>query len=611
MKKPADGQPLAMVPGDPSSAEAKLLPPPASGPSSMKFINPDDPICVLLVGPSQNGKTTLINRIIDLAANHVERGQEGNKTGKCTQTTAVYDLDVQLSQYAIFNKETGLEIPDITADEMSLIRNWRKGSKDGELMLLNPHAHYVKLRLIDTPGLDDSEGKDYQNMESVLGALNSMSQAEETWKRKINALVLVYNSKNTFSSSFQAAVKNYHQSMPNLFGTMAFVNTHFDVNHLRQERSKLVQLKQLLDKPEESARRAIAVGRADAFRKLVGLGLKPTYFYVDNRPPAGKLWSELLSRNTIIDLVTYLAASKSSPMPIRQMRVSKSPDMEAVDARLQRFLATAIRNWSTEQSAMHERLSADEFFENNMSQIRKHLENSITRCRTELALLDNDTRFDLQPYMTDDNPNIGFLFFGGAILQMRVQNSMEITQPDFPDEFFVETVDGPTGEWGDFEWKENPRTWIGKYQGFPGRAPRLLAKSWTYNRTKYKTRIKDLKTQMWEHEAFLEENEAKWRARRKQQIKEDDPIATDRQTEEGAKLDLLSSWIETAKHLQQLLDQRCPPIDSGFNEAARNRYQKTSSQIDISDLYECVKAADLDIDLLSPLKTVFLDDGSI
>ncbi|KAL8389057.1 hypothetical protein RB595_008822 [Gaeumannomyces hyphopodioides] len=605
-----------MAPGNPTMAEAKLLPPPASDsqghaiPSSMDFINPDDPICVLLIGPSQNGKTTFVNRIIDLAAGQVERGKEGNKTGKCTQTTTVYDLDIQHSPYAIFDRHTGQEVPDITTDETNLIRNWRKGSKDYELRPLDRNAPYLKLRLIDTPGLDDSEGGDYQNMESILSTLNSMSQAEMPWKRKINALVLVYSSKNPFSSSFQTAVRNYHQCMPNLFSTMAFVNTHFDVNHLRQERDKLVRLKQFLDKPDESARRAIARSRADAFRELVGLGLEPTYFYVDNRPPRHNLWSELLSRNTIINFITYLTISQSSPMPIEQMRVSKSPDMEAVDARLQRFLAAAIERWSGEQKEALERVSATEVSENETLQLHENLDYSIKRCSEELKLLDNNTHFDLRPYMTHDDPNGWFLFFGGTILRMTTKNSMEITEPGFgPDEFFVDAVDGPTGKWGAHEWKDHPRTWVGKYEGSPGRAPRLLAKSYTFNRIKYKEKIADLKKQMWGNEARLEESKAIWNARRKQQTEVGDTMTTGSQTE-TEKLKALRSWIEAARNLQQVLDQKCPPIEKGFNEAARKRYQKTSDKIGIPDLYDCVGAANLNIDLLTPLKALSLDDGS-
>ncbi|EHA56152.1 hypothetical protein MGG_15998 [Pyricularia oryzae 70-15] len=33
----------------------------------------------------------------------------------------------------------------------------------------------------------------------------------------------------------------------------------------------------------------------------------------------------------------------------------------------------------------------------------------------------------------------------------------------------------------------------------------------------------------------------------------------------------LVCWIETAKNLMEILRQKCPPLDSGYNEAARKR----------------------------------------
>ncbi|KLU82806.1 hypothetical protein MAPG_01874 [Magnaporthiopsis poae ATCC 64411] len=339
--------------------------------TNRRFLNPDDPVCVLLVGPSQNGKTTLINRLISMAANsdRVERGKEGDKNKKCTLTTAEYDLEVPMSQYVLIDRMTGEVVDGIASDEATLMTQWRRiKATDYAIRMADANPLYLKLHLIDTPGLDDSEGKDYENMEDVLGTLNRLSQAKEPWKRKLNAMVLVYNSNNSFSGSFQTIVQNYHKCMPNLFETMAVVNTHFDMANLSQKRLHL--LRQGVISAAESARRAVMGTRAEDFKRLVGLPLAPTHFHVDNRPGDRNAYADIVSRNTIADLVAFLAASLSSPMPIKQMRVVKNPDMEMVDTKLQRLLKHATDRWSSELKDARERASDAEAFRSVVLQLR-------------------------------------------------------------------------------------------------------------------------------------------------------------------------------------------------------------------------------------------------
>ncbi|KLU82805.1 hypothetical protein MAPG_01873 [Magnaporthiopsis poae ATCC 64411] len=233
----------------------------------------------------------------------------------------------------------------------------------------------------------------------------------------------------------------------------------------------------------------------------------------------------------------------------------------------------------------------------------------LARYRADLDRWDNDTRWDLRPYMTDDNPSAAALFFGGTLLRIKTQGSLTITEEEAgytrADEFFVETIDGPTGRWLGFEWTDNPRTWVGKYEGYPGQAPRLMAKSWTTNRVKHKDAIAEARRELREHEAALEEKNAMWTARWAQQAAEGradvDGEGDAARTDADKRMDELVGWIEAAKNLDKVLGQRNPPIDTSFNEAARRRYRKMPSQITADDLYDFVGAAGLEDELVKPL----------
>ncbi|KAF5021792.1 hypothetical protein F66182_6167 [Fusarium sp. NRRL 66182] len=574
-------------------------------PAKRTYLNPDSPVKVLLVGPSQNGKTTFINRLIKIAANKVEMGKEGNKTKSCTAKVTEYYVEVPTSDYMLVDKETSLdfEVPDLAMDEEKILsgNRWKKmTSVKYNIRLQDPNAPYLKLHLIDTPGLDDSKGRDFENMEDVLSTLNRHAQSKEPWMRQLNAIVLVYNANNAFSSSFQDIIKYYHQCMPNLFGTMAVVNTHFDLVNLSQKRQHLIR-DGFLNKTD-NARRRILKGRAEDFKKLHGQGLDPTHFFIDNRPPERSAYAELLSRNTISDIIMYLHASTDSPMPITQMRIVKSQEMQTIDAKLQRGLEVAISSWSETLAEIRasDATNAVELLRSEIQQNKEFLSNAIARCSADLSRWDNDTRWELTPHMTSHSPSGAKLFFKGSIFRQKITGTINVTE-DEHDEFWVTTHDGPTGSWLDYHWETSPRKWIGNYEGKPGKSPSLLAKSWTTNRVKYKNDIAKARRELRAFEATLAEKEKTWEQKFSK-------IPATSKTDTDRKLEELVSWIETSKHLAEILSQKSPPIDTGFNAAARRRYGKLPSQIGTEDLYEFVRAAALDFELVKPLKRVGLED---
>ncbi|OIW28704.1 hypothetical protein CONLIGDRAFT_390352 [Coniochaeta ligniaria NRRL 30616] len=575
-----------------------------------RVLNPDSPIVVLVIGPSQNGKTTFINQIIRMSGKKVDFGMEGDRSTSCTTKVGFFDVEIPTSEYIMFDRETRREVdvPDIAVDEHRVLDGnwWRKQSSSRfDIRLRDPDAPYLKLRLIDTPGLDDSANKDFENMQDVLTALNALAKSSEEWKRSINAIVLVYNSNNAFSFSFQTVIKHYHQCMPNLFGGLAVINTHFDLANLSRKKAHLIR-DRLLSSNADNARANIIKQRAADFKKALGENLGPSHFFLDSKPKETLAYPELLSRNTIASIVSFWRAA--SPMPITQMRLVKSADMLAIDAKLQRRLQVAIDGWSSNLRELKKAATDRQALRSSLQQTMAELTNSIARCQEDLDRWDNDTVFPIQTYTTDDDPSAMALFFKGTIFRRRVKGTMSITESAY-ERFTVEPTSSARGRWltQNCGYDAATKTWRGEYEGEPGKSPNLLARSQTTNRIKYRDVIADKRRSKRNYETKMADHEAEW-SERFAGLSLEAAAEKTGDNETDRKLDQLVLYVETAKNLVEILRQPDPPIDKAFNASAQSRYTKRPGEVTDKDLIDFVIAAELSFDLVKPLKKELTDD---
>jgi GTPase SAR1 family protein len=556
-------------------------------------------LSILIIGPSQNGKTTFINRMCSLALNKVEKGEEGNRDFKCTTISKVYELDLPLSDYIMIDKQTGqvFNPPDLSTDEDKVLKGWRRMTTSKyALELRDRRGPVVKIRLIDTPGLDDSEGKDFENMENVLEMLNHLGQSEKAWEREIHAIVLVYNANNAFSASFQSIVHDYYNCMPNLFGGLSVVNTNFSLTTLSEKRSHLLRDK-LLGAPTDNARGRIVAERTTDFKNALGRDLTVSHFFLDSKPRPDNAYTEFISRNTICDIVEFWMSSRS--MPIKQMRLVKNKTMAGIDKRLQRYLQTAIDRWTLELRETQKSASMDQAFRSTLLQRKEELTNSIARREMDLERWDNETQYALQTYTTADDPSVAELFFN-SIFRRRIKNSLKISQPNY-DYFDVTAEDSTRATWVSKRLDPGSRTWTGEYEGVPGKAPNLVARAYTTNRVVYRQDIARLKSEMRVDRSNLADNQAQW----------DERFNSDESQPKSSvdvKLETLGKQIEAAKNLVKVLEHPNPPMDVAFNEASRTRYKKAVPDVNMQDLLDFVRAARLDVDLVKPLRRELDDD---
>ena len=130
------------------------------------------PINILVIEPSQNGKSTFIKKLCSAAS---VKGQDeppvGEGTFSCTRDAAVYPISISTTTYRFVDTLTNKEI-EILEDEGRILQHdiWKQ--KRARVEPVDPEAPEVHLRLIDTPGLDDSRGNDAENIQNVFEKLN-------------------------------------------------------------------------------------------------------------------------------------------------------------------------------------------------------------------------------------------------------------------------------------------------------------------------------------------------------------------------------------------------------------------------------------------------------
>lgn len=83
-----------------------------------------DPVTVLVIGPFQNGKTTFIDRLIELAVDKIPFGEEGGGSFKCTTKCGFYNLEIPLTDYFLRDRASSkaYKVPNIT-DEESILKD--------------------------------------------------------------------------------------------------------------------------------------------------------------------------------------------------------------------------------------------------------------------------------------------------------------------------------------------------------------------------------------------------------------------------------------------------------------------------------------------------------
>jgi len=277
------------------------------------YEQPDDmPIYnVLLIGQSQSGKSTLLEAIKQYADPNYKYDSTRIGNGNVSLTTEVRIEEVVtcLPSYRIYEtnrfgrQEIDVEryMEETTFDDFKALLN----RQDVEVMA-EGGATFSRFRIIDTPGLDDSEGRDIENLGKIFSAIQGLGN--------LHLVVITDRHGTTLSPGYQTALKTYSRLFSTMHGLMTFVMTSIPYKQRHPGRKKNLGLDTKLKE------------RVDIISEIMGRRFPS--FKIDCNLVEFRPFHICLVRNTLRDLLS--TATIKTPVGLK-LQIYKTPAMKAVD----------------------------------------------------------------------------------------------------------------------------------------------------------------------------------------------------------------------------------------------------------------------------------------
>jgi hypothetical protein len=522
---------------------------------------------MLVIGITQSGKSTFINKMASMAINPERRAVEGKGMRSCTKNCGQWELEIPTTDYKLVTlQDKEIHLPKTEEDLLGEAgKYWSDNSK---VVPTDPRSSTVKFRIIDTPGLDDGDGDDMENIVKVLEFLNQ--SIKEGKNPTINALMFIASCKSAFSKSFQKYFKYYESCMPDLFGGLVMVNTKFTIKEWKQRRRNMKDLH-----PMQSARPRIIRERRADFADL--LERDPTHFYVDSKPEPPEdpdNLEVLLSHNAMAELLGVVAAQKQ-PLQVKHMKYVKSLTDIRVDETIQRKLQYKMSTWTEHRRVLLAKANADERLRNTNKKHALELEQAIKDLRAKVAEKDHSAQITLRREHTPETEDISLLKAMWNSMSLRgLTSSLEIREPEVA-EFDVDFIDKQRAKWTSRNWKPETKAWVGTYKTDWGQFPVLFARSYARSSVLHAADISRWREDIRQHQLNLAAYEGN--------------DASDVEAVPDSELDRLVLWISQCEDVIAKLAPATVPLETGFDEAARARYKKGPNLISDYDVINTVR----------------------
>jgi len=192
---------------------------------------------ILFLGESQSGKSTLIEFLQRYAnpAYTINKDHVGDGIFSLTKDVRKTTIRTDLPSTFVLNKKTGERVDygkfldDDQEDYEDELNDRKTYRTDTERLA----SEEVIFNLYDTPGLNDTELSDEENIAVIFRAL----QREKV--RSIN-LIIITVANNPFTEDLQSALKTYVNLLPDLNGNIVFVHTRIDYSKLHPKEELFV-----------------------------------------------------------------------------------------------------------------------------------------------------------------------------------------------------------------------------------------------------------------------------------------------------------------------------------------------------------------------------------
>ncbi|KAF3906829.1 hypothetical protein ABW21_db0200083 [Orbilia brochopaga] len=320
---------------------------------------------VLVIGETQQGKSTLVRNLLEYAKLPEADIKVGNGNRACTANPQDYEMVIPLRSYHLedhignnlkVDKDNYSDLIDFGEDDAKVVQD-----------LPDDQVQTIKFRFLDTPGLNDTEGRDMELMAGILGKAADM--------KYVNAVIYVRKIDKHFGNSFQDFLGYFQRSMPSLAGGLIIVHSAYTT----------MKVEKFLREGKSPAEM-----RRDAFKAATGLDL--AHFFMDNNPDIYSPLAVMQSLNETHNLLSHIKVQQEHS--VSDFRLLKTPGMQSVDMHItnalqevKRVVQSQLEEAKKVLSAAQQRSLEDEVevakMKRQIDQITKelnHLENGPDIC---------------------------------------------------------------------------------------------------------------------------------------------------------------------------------------------------------------------------------------
>ncbi|KAG0015568.1 hypothetical protein BGZ80_009776 [Entomortierella chlamydospora] len=280
---------------------------------------------ILISGEIQSGKSTLIQgirRYVDPTC-QIDKSTIGGGKFSHTQVVRTTEVTTNLPPYYVYemSKEDGEKYPvdydgfiKMEKEDYEDAINKRKGYELSQGIPTSDQPER-KFKLIDTPGLGDTENFDEIHVSSILKALKDIQDVH---------LVLITVSNNAISDGAKDAIKSYVNILPNFKGVLAFVHTRVSYKDLHPS------YRRFIESMEEKKK---ILGEIANTRNV-------PYFMIDYDLECTRPIQARITQSTIRNILSL--APFNQPVRVETMTLNKTPKMSEVDMFLKEKYETVI-----------------------------------------------------------------------------------------------------------------------------------------------------------------------------------------------------------------------------------------------------------------------------
>ncbi|KAL5610296.1 hypothetical protein FOVSG1_004977 [Fusarium oxysporum f. sp. vasinfectum] len=287
---------------------------------------------VVLVGRTQHGKSSLIRSILDYSgfekeADRVKVGSFGNDS--TTKHTKQFAVCINLQRHVLMDGDGIERIVDFRKDDIEDMYDFVPSTE-----ATSDHVH---LRILDTPGLDDSDNLKEAEKAVSVGGSPQVRIIDERHKfsilraisvlGKIHTVCFVLDIGNNLGASIQSQFKEYFEifTLSKLAASFHFAHTKVDID------------KRFLEK---------TCNRPAAVNKTFSLAYNSSHHFIENLPDKGDEISVHFSNWGLSGLLRSI--SRHQAQLVTQLNYPKSDAQRLMDEILKSTLKTQEVEWAGE-----------------------------------------------------------------------------------------------------------------------------------------------------------------------------------------------------------------------------------------------------------------------